>query len=83
MVLVDGRFRVACALKCLRLLRDRANWTLVFDDYFSRPAYAVVADFAEPSECLAERIAVFTSLRPNVLRSDLDQAIQRYELSPD
>lgn len=37
-VLVDGRFRVACAL-ATAILQAGQDWTLLFDDYLERPAY--------------------------------------------
>lgn len=41
LVLVDGRFRVACAAKCLNLLRDTRGWQVVVDDYIDRPHWRV------------------------------------------
>ena len=36
-VFVDGRFRVWCAIECIRSFTN--DFTLVFDDYLSRPEY--------------------------------------------
>lgn len=48
LVLVDGRFRVACFLKSLLEADEGAR--IVFDDYTDRPQYHVVEEFAEPEE---------------------------------
>jgi hypothetical protein len=45
LVLIDGRFRVACFL--YSLLSAKPGTTLLFDDYFDRPNYSVVEEFCE------------------------------------
>lgn len=47
-VLVDGRFRVACALNALLLLRPGA--LVAIHDYWNRPKYQVVGPFGETVE---------------------------------
>jgi hypothetical protein len=42
-VLIDGRFRVACALKCFRHIGS--DCVVAFDDYLTRPQYHVVGRF--------------------------------------
>ena len=44
-VLIDGRFRVACALKIHSLIRD--DCVVLFDDFMNRPFYHVVLDYYE------------------------------------
>lgn len=46
-VLVDGRWRVACFLTSL--LRAPAGTPIIFDDYVGRPAYHIVERFVRPS----------------------------------
>lgn len=65
-VLIDGRFRVACFLATL--FRTTAPVTVLFDDYLSRPGYHVVEDFAERVETRG-RMARF-DLTPRSLKSD-------------
>jgi len=43
LVLIDGRFRVACFL--YSLLCAKAGTTMLFDDYVERPEYFIVEDF--------------------------------------
>jgi len=47
-VLVDGRFRVACFLTSL--LRAAPGVRIIFDDYMNRPHYHLVEDFVKPAE---------------------------------
>jgi len=81
LVLVDGRFRVACALKALRMLQNERGWTIAIDDYVDRPHYSAIADFAEIDCYIADRIAVLTSLK-TVSAEALERAIHRYETVP-
>jgi hypothetical protein len=46
-ILIDGRFRVACALACLQNLEARSPCLLLFDDYGDRPHYRAVEAFAD------------------------------------
>lgn len=81
-VLVDGRFRVACALKALRMLHGRDGWTLAVDDYARRRKYHVITEFAEPDEYVADRIAVFHSTT-SFSADELDRRIREFEVLPD
>jgi hypothetical protein len=80
-VLVDGRFRVACALKALRMLKNERGWTIAVDDYGDRPHYHVIADFAE-LERRVGRMAVFKAGK-SFSDEELDAAIRHHELNPD
>ena len=77
LVLVDGRFRVACALKALRMLRLTRDWTIAVDDYAGRPEYGVIAEFAE-LDCYVGRMAVFAGVKTSS-SSQLESAITSYE----
>lgn len=57
LVLVDGRFRVACALSVILMQRD-TDWRLLFDDYVDRQEYWPIERFADLVE-LRGRMAVF------------------------
>jgi hypothetical protein len=59
LVLVDGRFRVACALESARQAYLRGcTATLIVDDYAARPRYRVVEQWLGKPE-MAGRAAVF------------------------
>jgi hypothetical protein len=80
LVLVDGRFRVACALKAMRALRAVSDWTLIVDDYTGRPEYSVIESFATADRFVG-RMAVFKSVTARK-PSELDAAIAQYETDP-
>jgi hypothetical protein len=43
LVLIDGRFRVACCLKLIGQIND--SCIVVFDDFLNRPHYHVILDY--------------------------------------
>jgi hypothetical protein len=47
LVLVDGRFRVACVLESLLSLSPMSESKILVDDYVDRPEYAVVEEYAD------------------------------------
>ena len=55
-VLIDGRFRVACFLTSL--LKSKVGAVIIFDDYSDRNHYHVVEEFVEVSH-LEQRQAIF------------------------
>ena len=79
LVLIDGRFRLACALKAVRWL-EGATYHLVVDDYASRPYYHALDQFATV-ESLYGDTAVF-SPPGNIDHRALDAAIRACETDP-
>lgn len=59
LVLIDGRFRVACAFKAFNLLHAETGWTVVVDDYSDRPQYREIEDYGDVR--LVGRMAVIQS----------------------
>ncbi len=57
LILVDGRFRVACALAAIINQAD-SNWKLLVDDFAERREYFPIKDFADLVE-VRGRMAVF------------------------
>jgi len=55
-VLIDGRFRVACF--CVSLLSSNPGTVLLFDDYVDRKQYHVVEEFCQRTS-LHDRMAEF------------------------
>jgi predicted O-methyltransferase YrrM len=43
LVFIDGRFRVACCLKCYNVIKD--DCLIIFDDFLNRPYYHIVLDY--------------------------------------
>jgi hypothetical protein len=82
-VLVDGRFRVACVLKAIRMLQHERGWTIAMDDYGDRPHYGVIGEeFANIDRLVGGRMAVITSLK-EFSPEQLDAAIRKYEIDPE
>lgn len=71
-ILVDGRYRVACALESARrAYEEHCKATLLFDDYCTRPHYHVVERTLGKPE-VAGRVAVFQIGRDPVLRETVE-----------
>lgn len=65
-ILVDGRYRVACALESARQSAARKkSAVLMFDDYSTRPQYSRAEEFLGKPD-MAGRAAVFTLGRSNI-----------------
>jgi hypothetical protein len=79
-VLIDGRFRVACFLKLLKLLNKSKNWTIAIDDYANRPEYHVVERYAPLDFCIG-KMGIFS--KTHIFDSDIDRLINYYELIPN
>jgi len=80
-IFIDGRFRVACALKIIKLLNNKSSrWTIAIDDYFNRPHYHVVEKYAELNFCIG-LMGVFT--KGLALPNDIDRDISYYEFIAD
>jgi hypothetical protein len=79
LILVDGRFRVACVLESLLSLSPLSRTQVLLDDYVGRPEYAVVERFADLQ--LAGRMAI---LRPRKLidRIQVRQLVRQYCADP-
>lgn len=78
LVLVDARYRVACALAtATRANRAGVTTTLIFDDYIGREHYHVVEDYLGRSEIVG-RSAVFEVGRDAIS----DDVIERFAKDP-
>jgi hypothetical protein len=62
LILVDGRFRVACVLESLLSLSPLSNTQILLDDYDERPYYQIVERFAD-----LEMVGRMAVLRPRRL----------------
>jgi hypothetical protein len=75
LVLIDGRFRVHCALYSIRQLAGR-DFEILFDDYAERPFYHEVERFAS-LDGMFGRMARFAPKRFE--KEEINDAIRRYE----
>ncbi|MGQ0699104.1 MAG: glycosyltransferase family 2 protein [Panacagrimonas sp.] len=79
LILIDGRFRVACFLACL--IQAEAGTVILFDDYAGREKqYKGVEKHLEPGE-LVGRMAVF-KIPPIVDRGAVAFDLARYVVDP-
>lgn len=78
-VLVDGRFRVACALETV--LQSAGDTKIAFHDFWKRPQYHVVLPFVD---CIhrVDTLAVFKRLTP-FNASAATQLLERYRTALD
>jgi hypothetical protein len=66
-VFIDGRFRVWCAIECCK--RIKHNFTIILDDYFSRPEYHILEKLIGPALPFSGDTAMF---RINTDQLDLE-----------
>jgi hypothetical protein len=78
LVLIDGRFRVACALTTIKYLTNKVSFEILVDDYALRPEYREIEKYAELSS-MQGRMAVFKP-KSAVSLGDIDRAIGTYSL---
>ena len=64
LVLIDGRFRVACCLKCYNVIKD--NCLIVFDDFLDRPFYHIVLEYFDIVEKTQDNRMVILKKKKNV-----------------
>ena len=77
LVLIDGRFRVACCLKCYDIIKD--DCLIVFDDFLDRPIYHIVLDFFDIVEQTLDNRMVILKKKTNV--NIPQELIEEYELN--
>ncbi len=79
LILVDGRFRVACVLESLLSLSPLSNTQILIDDYADRPYYQVVERFAD-----FEMVGRMAVLRPRRLldRIQVRRLAKQYSADP-
>jgi hypothetical protein len=76
LILIDGRFRVACALTCLQHLKGNRETTILVDDYLNRPHFQIIEEFAN-LEGYAGQMAIFRAKPCD--KSSLAKQIQVYQ----
>ena len=76
LVFIDGRFRVACCLKCYDIISD--SCVIAFDDFLDRPQYHVVLDYFDIIEKTSDNRMVILKKKQNVQIPK--SLIERYEL---
>ena len=76
LVLIDGRFRVACCLKCYDIIKD--NCLIAFDDFLNRSGYHIVLEYFDIIEKTQDNRMVILKKKKNV--NIPKELIEKYEL---
>ena len=76
LVLIDGRFRVACCLKCVDLINS--DCFIVFDDFLNRPQYHIVLNYYDIIEKSSDNIMVI--LKKKADATVPRELIEKYEV---
>jgi hypothetical protein len=79
LILVDGRFRVACFL--YSLLCAETNTTILFDDYTERPEYFIVEKFCKLDHTVG-RMGFFKVVKDYTI-PEICKTISQYSVIPD
>ena len=74
-VLIDGRFRVACALKTIIECYQNKNLQIIIHDFWNREEYHILLIYLDSIE-QADSLGVF-KIKDNI---DLDAVVEKYEL---
>lgn len=77
LVFIDGRFRVACCLKCFDIINKKC--LIAFDDFLNRPSYHVVLDYYDIIEKTIDNRMVILQKKTNI-KSIPEELIKKYEL---
>jgi hypothetical protein len=78
LVLIDGRFRVACALTTIKYLTNKVSFEILVDDYADRAEYREIEKYAELSS-MQGRMAIFKP-KSTANLDDIDRAIETFSL---
>jgi hypothetical protein len=81
LVFIDGRFRVACCLKCYDIIKDTC--LIAFDDFLDRPQYHIVLEYFDIIEKTKDNRMVILKKKNKAncpARSVIKEVIETYEL---
>ncbi len=79
LVLIDGRFRVACCLKCFSSIKD--NCLIIFDDFLNRKQYHIVLEYFDIIKITRDKRMVI--LKKKKCEPPSLDLITKYELIQD
>ena len=74
-ILIDGRFRVACCLKCFNGMNT--NCLIAFDDFLNRPEYHKILDYFDITDYTRNNRMVI--LRKKNVNAPSQELIKKYE----
>ena len=79
LVFIDGRFRVACCLKCYNVISD--DCLIAFDDFLNRDYYHIVLDYFDVIDSTEDNRMVILKKKQN--KEIPNELIEKYELIAD
>ena len=79
LILIDGRFRVACCLKAFSAIND--NCLIIFDDFLDRKQYYIVLNYFDIIGYSADKRMV--TLKKKQCQPPSEDIIKKYELICD
>lgn len=79
LVFIDGRFRVACCLKCYDVIKE--SCLIAFDDFLDRKQYHIVLEYFDILEKTLDNRMVILKKKPNM--NIPKEVIKKYELIRD
>lgn len=77
LILIDGRFRVCCALKCHSLINNECK--IAFDDFLDRKHYHIVLDYFDIIDKTKDNRMVILKKKNKLVPEEL---IKKYEIIP-
>ena len=80
LVMIDGRFRVACCLKCFDVINDGCY--IIFDDFLNRKKYHIILNYYDIVDKTKDKRMVVLRKKKNISIPD-DKIVKNYELIPD
>lgn len=80
-VLVDGRFRVACFLTAV--LRATPGTTIIFDDYLDRPHYHIVEEIVPRAELCGRQCRFVVPKREELDTAVAEELLERFRYVMD
>tara|TARA_Y100000389_G_scaffold7851_1_gene7499 strand:- start:559 stop:1131 length:573 start_codon:yes stop_codon:yes gene_type:complete len=79
LVLIDGRFRVACCLKCYSIIKD--DCLIAFDDFLNKPTYHIILQYFHIIEKTQDNKMVILKKKKNL--NIPKELIEKYELNQE
>jgi hypothetical protein len=76
LILIDGRFRVACCLKCFEVINN--DCLIIFDDFLNRSQYHIVLDYFDIINSTKDKRMVI--LKKKQCLPPVTEIIKKYEL---
>lgn len=81
LVLVDGRFRVACTLKAIQSCHKNSRFRILIHDFWNRPAYHALLSYLD-TVIQVDTIGLF-SIKTDVDLNAVGKDYETYKLTPE